>query len=522
MDANGADTDTPSSATVQRVSDYIDLGYGVLLGHDAVGYSSGNSVGYGWIADKFGIMLGTDECIVPTEYCSNGTIPGYWMYNSYYFYATMRGQPTDFPYKVESGDLPISLSHTISNAAFGDVWMQLSNNTGYFYEGNFTLGDEYGWELDGYNETRYGNPYFYLTTYRNTGMIQIGHYMGESTIYERKVLANTIYYLYQRTPLQYMYDNSMIDTPKLDNPNITRIEGSRSIELSTRNETEEIRYKVEGKTSDGNTTCQSDETRFNLTLFAEEYYYIIDTSDSTTITLDMEGQINKTKGVISDIINEDVYIHVASVDNFGKISETSHYFMEITPIYTFTQSNTFTESNTFSESSTFTRSFPFSVSLTHSFVLTYSCTVTETISAISISLISFSFSVSMIDSSLTYVETAIVYYAYTAVAYLFHFTLYSDFFTIIYNNENPSNNGNANIVVIGVCVAVAAILVVALLAVLLIRIRQRRRSSVCAPAEEEMTQGALPNNFSAGLSVANAEEDPFAEDFNEDKHFVSM
>uniref|UniRef100_UPI00261F0AC5 four helix bundle protein n=1 Tax=uncultured Capnocytophaga sp. TaxID=159273 RepID=UPI00261F0AC5 len=43
------------------------------------------------------------------------------------------------------------------------------------------------------------NYKYYLTTWNNTAMIQTGHSNGESTEDERKVLANTLFYLKQLT-----------------------------------------------------------------------------------------------------------------------------------------------------------------------------------------------------------------------------------------------------------------------------------------------------------------------------------
>ena len=70
-------------SAVSRVSDYIDLGYGVFLGHNTVGYRYGNSVSLGMNADKFGIILGTQECTSGfVNFCSNGTINAEWYYYS--------------------------------------------------------------------------------------------------------------------------------------------------------------------------------------------------------------------------------------------------------------------------------------------------------------------------------------------------------------------------------------------------------------------------------------------------------
>ena len=333
MDANGLTGAIPTDDAINRVSAYIDLGYGVLFGHGCVGYYFGNNVGYGKIADKFGIKLGTFTCPVSSEYCSDGELSSSWMYVSEQFLVKMRGLPTNYPYQIPSGAVSIIYTHTCMDAAFGDVWMELGEMIPY---GGFSIEDlteakNYQWALEGYSEVRYGNPQYYLTTYRNTGMIQIGHTLGDATDYERQVLANTICYLYQRTSLQYSYDNSIIDTPKLDAPTITRIEGERSVELSCQNASEEILYYVVGRTDDGSATYQSDVTQFNLVSNAVEYYYIIDKTSETIITEEMESQVSKTKSIIENIADEDVYIHVASVDNFGKLSETSHLLIEKSP-----------------------------------------------------------------------------------------------------------------------------------------------------------------------------------------------
>ncbi|KAH0791222.1 bacterial Ig-like domain protein [Histomonas meleagridis] len=235
MDANGDfGTWFPEDETVQRVSEYIDLGYGVLFGHDVVGYVFGNEKGYGQVASKFGILLGTEEyntTYFKADDCSNGTFSTGWMHYSDEFRVTKRGLLTNYPYSIPDGNLTCFETHTCSNAAFGDVWAEMGRNTQadiYNYS-NFTEAENYAWNLSGYTEPRYGNPHYYLTTYKNTAMIQTGHTFASATLYERQLLTNTIYYLYQKTSHQYLYDNS-IETPTLKSPNITTC-GYRSIEI---------------------------------------------------------------------------------------------------------------------------------------------------------------------------------------------------------------------------------------------------------------------------------------------------
>ena len=66
------------------------------------------------------------------------------------------------------------------------------------------------------------NTKYYLTTWNNTAMIQTGHSSGESTEDERKVLANTLFYLKQLTHKTEILDNSARDIADPNKPaNIT-------------------------------------------------------------------------------------------------------------------------------------------------------------------------------------------------------------------------------------------------------------------------------------------------------------
>ena len=93
----------------------------------------------------------------------------------------------------------------------GNVWMELT-------EGNYW--DEFS-EIKNDEQARRELPQdmnlkYYLTTWNNTAMIQTGHSMGQSTEDERKVLANTLFYLKQLTHKTEILDNSARD---IANPN---------------------------------------------------------------------------------------------------------------------------------------------------------------------------------------------------------------------------------------------------------------------------------------------------------------
>ena len=97
-------------------------------------------------------------------------------------------------------------------ALIGNVWMELTD--GNYWDHSLS---EIQSEEQARNELPQDmNHRYYLTTWNNTAMIQTGHSSGESTEAERKVLANTLFYLKQLTKKTEILDNSARD---IANPN---------------------------------------------------------------------------------------------------------------------------------------------------------------------------------------------------------------------------------------------------------------------------------------------------------------
>ena len=99
----------------------------------------------------------------------------------------------------------------------GNVWMDLVE------------GDYWGQNIQSEQQAKNQLPEnmshrYYLTTWNNTAMIQTGHSNGESTEDERKVLANTLFYLKQLTKKTEVLDNSARD---IADPN--KVEGISTI-----------------------------------------------------------------------------------------------------------------------------------------------------------------------------------------------------------------------------------------------------------------------------------------------------
>ena len=100
----------------------------------------------------------------------------------------------------------------MANVAKGNVWMEFIDTERFEADS--------GWQkevnFDTLPKTPEYNYKYYLTTWNNTAMIQTGHSQGKSTEDERKVLANTLFYLKQLTHKTEILDNSARD---IANPN---------------------------------------------------------------------------------------------------------------------------------------------------------------------------------------------------------------------------------------------------------------------------------------------------------------
>ena len=95
----------------------------------------------------------------------------------------------------------------------GNVWMELTN--GNYWDGLSEIQSE----EQARNELPQDmNHRYYLTTWNNTAMIQTGHSNGQSTEDERKVLANTLFYLKQLTHKTEILDNSARDIADPNKP----------------------------------------------------------------------------------------------------------------------------------------------------------------------------------------------------------------------------------------------------------------------------------------------------------------
>ncbi len=161
--------------------DFVDAGRGALFGHDTVTLAAGAYHPYfGRFADQMGIKLHATS--------------GYVIHNK--VKVVNNGFLTSYPWKIE-GVLSIPATHAYQQYAGGSlaatVWMEFPDE-GY-------VDAETG-----------GRTNAYLCTNNQLALIQTGNSNGQATDDERKVLANTLFYLKQLTGGTDATDKSAYDT----------------------------------------------------------------------------------------------------------------------------------------------------------------------------------------------------------------------------------------------------------------------------------------------------------------------
>ena len=210
----------------------------------------------------------------------------------------------------------------------GNVWMELT-------EGDYSthlqdISDKIYSDEQAKRELPQGlNIKYYLTTWNNTAMIQTGHSNGNSTEDERKVLANTLFYLKQLTKKTEILDNSARD---LENPNkpvniTTAVNEDNTTNIRFRRpEDNGSTYEYYVKGLDGAREFTSDTKSATITTGVKKYKYQVvegtaepveDGWREATTTGDNEniniGEVNYT--------GTPKYIHIKSVDGAGNEAE---------------------------------------------------------------------------------------------------------------------------------------------------------------------------------------------------------
>ena len=339
-DRNGAAEEQLNDAGVEELRKYLEAGYGVLSGEGVIGEGK---FGFGLplLREYFNIDVGkipeSNEEYTAVNIANGDAKPDFetaWAYDSATAQVIKKGLITMFPYELKKEPFSILRSTVVTNATKGNTWINLINGSDGWNRGPT---ENY------YNAGGIGNPYYFLTTYNNTATTTFYREYGNVSEEEQKILANTIYYLKQKTQRKEskVYFTQDINAPKIEN-----------IELNYNNENDNIdvicsaqdlgsvySYYVEAYDENNKKVEKISELKayynnnefsattnkdVNIEIAASEidkYYYIVN-NDSNILNFD----INNAKTTEIDkftIATEDVgkYIHIKAIDKKGNISE---------------------------------------------------------------------------------------------------------------------------------------------------------------------------------------------------------
>ena len=194
-DVNGDSNDQPQQELLNIIKKFLDTGGQMVAGHDTL---AGDRDQYQQtlkqIRDRFKIWTYTED---------QDKVPyfGYW--GQTYVIVTKTGLMTNFPWEIKLGTkLEVPYTHVVGSQSYGTVWMEFdaSNLQNGWDDVNFP-----------YRDKIQGNSLYYLTTNNNTAMVQTGHSNCASTSDERKIIANTLFYLKQTSTKTQAIDNSQQD-----------------------------------------------------------------------------------------------------------------------------------------------------------------------------------------------------------------------------------------------------------------------------------------------------------------------
>ena len=196
---------------------------------------------------------------------------------------------------------------------------------------------DYGWQkevnFDTLPKTPEYNYKYYLTTWNNTAMIQTGHSQGKSTEDERKVLANTLFYLKQLTKKTEILDNSARDIANPNNPtNITTAvnEDNTTNIRFRRPEDNGSTYEYYVKGLEGAGEFTSDTKSATITTGVKKYRYVVN-SDPNSLKKHQILETGTEYETVGDnelipienisFTGDPTYIHIYSIDGAGNESE---------------------------------------------------------------------------------------------------------------------------------------------------------------------------------------------------------
>ncbi|WP_083590973.1 hypothetical protein, partial [Enterococcus pallens] len=318
-----------SSIGAKAVQEYIDSDRGVLFGHDTLtGVITGGKgkPQFGKFANQLGITL-------PSSVAPNIIV----RIRSEKIKVNNDGYLMKYPFEIPNGaELSIPETHTFNQSipANSKLTKWLSFIAPFSSNINTSGGD--------------GN--YYLITNNNLAMIQTGHSMSQSSIDERKIIANTLYNLAQVSLENNATDYSVLDDKVPEKPETIIRCGSDetlSIKMDAKDKGKEYQFYVEADTRDAGLK-KSDVVKENIISNIAGYFYEVTDSPTTNLATRVEslkdeyGRIDPSEydiyvapdddsvdydtsalTTISEKNTSEKYVHVLAVDRANNISTVS-------------------------------------------------------------------------------------------------------------------------------------------------------------------------------------------------------
>ena len=297
-DSNNSKDLTPVSAVA--VEDFLKSGRGVLFGHDT--QRRAHDPNFISLADYINLHIDN----AADKYFRGST----------QIKVVNDGFLLKYPHHIPFGDiLEVPCTHTSGQFAKGIIWMDFPDPQ----QGSCFHADIQ--EING------GTNNFYLTTWNNAAMIQTGHSSGESTEDERKVLANTLWYLAQFTTDTTAQVCSALDLAAPDTPTVKRqTDHHNLLDIVSKDNGTLYRFYVKAtNVADDADTCTSKILDVVNTSGLKGFYILEDsiaTSDpdiSSNFTTFIEAMDDPL--VTYTIQNVIQYVHIQAVDFAGNLSE---------------------------------------------------------------------------------------------------------------------------------------------------------------------------------------------------------
>lgn len=283
---------------------FVDAGKGVLFGHDTVSNYCGLS--------HYNFCRFEEQLGIKNKYVRDCRI-------SSQVKVVNSGFLTSYPWKL-TGVLNIPPAHTYGQFSGGTLpaikWME--------FQCGYDTDVETGATNNGY-----------LVSRNSLAMIQTGHSNGQATDDERKILANTLFYLKQLTNETTASDKSFYDETAPEITSISEVNENNQVVIEATDYGTTYQYYVEAV----NNNHEGENPTSNIVeaeALSEVKGYIIGVSDTEDTMSDLL-QYDETGNLISEMIEatdgkgaytihslepgQSAYVHIYAVDFAGNVSE---------------------------------------------------------------------------------------------------------------------------------------------------------------------------------------------------------